>query len=125
MTPSFFSGRTMSNQNSDNTLVIVGIIGGVLLLGFLVVAALFVGAGFFWVTLAQPPALQSPPSRTTTELLPAEAPDRILGKEPDLPTPRQPDDRPIIAPVPTPAVEPEDSAPPEPPQTPLLELEST
>ena len=101
----------MSNQNSDNTLVIVGIVGGVLLLGFLVVVALFVGAGFFWVTLNQPPALQNPPLPTTTELLPAEAADSVQGNsEPELPTPPQPDDRPVIAPVPTSAVDPEDSA---------------
>ena len=114
----------MSNQDSDNTLVIVGIVGGVLLLGFLVVVALFVGAGFFWVTLPQPPTLQNPPLPTTTvptttELLPAESVDSVVeGSEPKLPTWPQPDDSPVIAPVPTSAVDPEDSATPEPPQTP-------
>jgi hypothetical protein len=110
----------MSNQNSDNTLVIVGIIGGVLLLGFLVAAALFVGAGFFFVTLAQSLATQSHPIPTAMELLPAEAVDGVLegGTEPDLPPLLEPDDSPVIAPVPTPAVESEDSAVPEPPQTP-------
>ena len=109
----------MSNRNSDNTLVIVGIVGGVLLLGFLVVVALFVGAGFFWVTLNQPPAPQNLPLPTTTELLPAESVDSVLGNsEPELPTPPQPDDSPVFAPVPTSAVDPEDSATPEPPQAP-------
>ena len=93
----------MSNQNSDNTLVIVGIVGGVLLLGFLVVVALFVGAGFFWVTLPQPPTLQNPPLPTTTvptttELLPAESVDSVVeGSEPKLPTWPQPDDSPHYA----------------------------
>ena len=120
----------MSNQNSNNTLLIAGIVGGILLLGFLFVVVMFVGAGIFLYQSAARPSPSLAPATTVTSDSPEtvegfferlDGPDDLIAApEPfsKLPTLPQPDDSPVIAPVPTSAVEPEDSATPEPPQNP-------
>ena len=100
----------MSNHSSDNTPVILGIIGGVLLLGFVAVVGVFFFAGFFFFQLAaRPPA----PMPVTVETAPVEVVDSVpqdpaLPTEVPVPAPvpgtpptfEQPNDGPVIAPVP-------------------------
>jgi hypothetical protein len=108
----------MSNQSSNNTLVILGIIGGVLLLGFVAVVGVFVVSGFFWYQMAVP---ARPPMPVTVETAspsveavdsdsqePASAPELpVQAPVPDTATTlQQPNDGPVIAPVPAAATVP-------------------
>ena len=102
----------MSNHSSDNTPVIPGIIGGVLLLGFVGIVVVFFGVGLFFWPVASPPRARAP-MPATVETTSVE-PDDSVPQDPALPTKlpvaapvpgtpptfEQSNDDPVIAPVP-------------------------